>query len=67
MVNRMTKVDNVNTITTSYTYDGAGQLKSEVKTGSVTQTDLYWYDASGNRTLKKKSRIQSKHKEYGSF
>ena len=52
----MTKVDNVNTITTSYTYDGAGQLKTEVKTGSVTQTDLYWYDASGNRTLKNEYR-----------
>ena len=54
--NQRTKVDTINNVTTSYTYDGAGQLKSEVKTGSVNQTDLYWYDASGNRTLKNEYR-----------
>ena len=39
--NQRTKVDTINNVTTAYTYDGAGQLKSEVKTGSVTQNDFH--------------------------
>ena len=60
--NQRTKTDSVNNITTTYTYDDAGQLKTEVKTGSVNQTDLYTYDASGNRTQKIEQRPNAVNK-----
>ena len=59
--NQRTKADSVNNVTTTYTYD-AVQLKSEVKTGAVNQTDLYTYDASGNRIQKVEQRSGTANK-----
>ena len=59
--NQRQKTDNVTGTVTKYEYDLIGQLTSERKTAGkdVILADLYWYDASGNRTLKNEYRPDS--------
>ena len=61
--NQRTKNDIPEGITTTYTYDIAGQLVSEFRDSYATdQIDLYTYDASGNRTQKVEQRPNTANK-----